>query len=47
MDGEGDPDLCLDCILGGAEEGLDAEMLLDPLEEQFDLHSGNDRVRRR
>ena len=37
MDGEGDPDLCLDCILGGAEEGLDAEMLLDPLEEQFDL----------
>ena len=33
----GDPDLALDGVLGGAEEPLDAKMLLDPLEEQLDL----------
>ena len=33
----GAPDLRLDRILAGAEEFLDAQMLLDPLEEQFHL----------
>jgi hypothetical protein len=37
VDRDSDPDLSLDCILGGAEEGLDAEMLLDPLEEKLHL----------
>ena len=37
IDGDGDPDLRLDSVLGGTEERLDAKMLLDPLEEQFDL----------
>ena len=35
VDGDGDPDLSLDGILGSAEEGLDAKVLLDPFEEQF------------
>ena len=35
--GDGTPDLSLDRVLAGAEEALDAQMLLDPLEEQFDL----------
>ena len=33
MDGDGDPDLALDGVLGGSEEALDAQVLLDPLEE--------------
>src|SRR6266705_5379874 len=37
VDGDGDPDLSLHGILGGTEEGLDAEVLLDPLEKEFDL----------
>src|SRR4051794_26109824 len=37
VDGDRDPDLSLDGVLGSAEEGLDAEMLLDPFEEEFDL----------
>jgi len=40
INGDGDPDLRFDRILGGAIEGLDPEMLLDPFEEQFDLPSG-------
>ena len=32
-----DPYLRLYCILAGAEKGFDTQMLLDPLEEQFDL----------
>jgi hypothetical protein len=32
-----DPDLRLDRILRRTEETLDPKMLLDPLEEQFDL----------
>lgn len=35
----GDPDLCLDGVVAGAEEGLDAQVLLDPFEEQLDLPS--------
>ena len=35
--GHGDPYLALDGILGSAEETLDAQVLLDPLEEQFYL----------
>ncbi len=31
----GDPYLRLHCVLAGAEEGLDAQVLLDPLEEQL------------
>ena len=37
VDRDGDPNLGLDRVLAGAEEGLDAEVLLDPFEEQFDL----------
>ena len=37
VDGDGDPDLGLHGVLGGAVEALDAQVLLDPLEEQFDL----------
>jgi hypothetical protein len=37
IDRGGDPDLCFDCIGGSSEEGLDPQMLFDPLEEQFDL----------
>ena len=37
--GNGDPDLGLYRIVGSAVEGLDAEMLFDPFEEQFDLPS--------
>ena len=35
--GHGDPDLRLHGVHRGAVESLDAQMLLDPLEEQFDL----------
>lgn len=34
-----DPDLRLDGILTGAEERLDAQVLLDPVEEQLDLRT--------
>jgi hypothetical protein len=37
IDGDGDPDLGLDGVLGGSEEALDAQVLLDPFEEQLDL----------
>ena len=33
----GYPYLRVDCILGGSVEGLDVKMLLDPLEEKFNL----------
>ena len=32
--GDCDPDLRLHGVLAGAEEGLDAQVLLDPLEER-------------
>ena len=31
------PDLRLHCVLAGAQKTLDAQMLLDPFEEQLDL----------
>ncbi len=34
-----DSNLRLDCVLAGAQKGLDPKMLLDPLEEQLDLPS--------
>ena len=34
---DSNPDLCLDGVLRVTEEGLDAQVLLDPFEEQFDL----------
>ena len=37
VDADGDPDLGLHGILGGAEEAFDTEVLLDPFEEKFDL----------
>ena len=37
--GDGNPDLGLYRIFGSSVEGLDAEMLLDPFEEQFNLPS--------
>ena len=37
--GHGAPDLGLHCVLAGAQEALDVQVLLDPLEEQFDLPS--------
>ena len=39
VNADGDPDLGLDGILGGAEEGFDAQVLLDPLEKEFHLPS--------
>jgi hypothetical protein len=33
----GDPDLCLQGVLAGSLEGLDAQTLLDPFEEQLHL----------
>lgn len=35
--GDRDPDLRLHRVLAGAEECLDAQMLFDSFEEQFDL----------
>ena len=35
IDADGDPDLRPHSVLGGAVEALDAQVLLDPLEEQF------------
>ncbi len=37
VDRHGDPDLSFDGVLGSAIEALDAQVLLDPLEEQLDL----------
>jgi hypothetical protein len=37
VDGDRDPDLGLHGVLGSAEEAFDPKMLLDPLEEEFDL----------
>ena len=37
IDRDGDPDLGFDGVLAGAEEAFDAQVLLDPLEEQLDL----------
>ncbi len=34
---DSNPDLGADGIVGGAVEGLDSQVLLDPLEEQLDL----------
>ncbi len=36
VDADGNPDLGLHCILGGAEKGFDTQVLLDPFEEDFD-----------
>lgn len=34
---DGDPDLSFDGVLRGAVKGFDAQVLLDPFEEQFDM----------
>ena len=39
VDAQGNPDLRLDCVDRCAVEGLDSQVLFDPLEEQFDLPS--------
>ena len=39
ISGDSAPDLCFDSVSAIANETLDAQMLLDPLEEQFDLPS--------
>src|SRR5665811_1014585 len=39
VDADGDPDLRPHGVLRGAVEALDAQVLLDPLEEQFHLPS--------
>ena len=39
INGNGNPDLGLDCILARAIEGLDPKMLFDPFEEEFNLPS--------
>ena len=39
VDANGDPHLGLDRVIAGAEEMLNPQVLLDPLEEQFDLPS--------
>jgi hypothetical protein len=35
VDGHGDPDLILDCVLAGRVESFDSEVLLDPLKNFF------------
>ena len=40
INGDGDPDLSLDGVLRCSVKGLDAQMLFDPFEEQFDFPSG-------
>ena len=37
INGDGDPDLGAHGVGAGAVKGFDAQMLLDPFEEQFDL----------
>src|SRR5665811_2536072 len=39
IDADGDPDLRPHSVLGSAVEAFDAQVLLDPLEEQFHLPS--------
>ena len=39
IDADGDPDLGFDGVLAGTVERLDAQMLLDPLEEKLDLRA--------
>jgi hypothetical protein len=39
IDADGDPDLRPHSVLGSAVETFDAQVLLDPLEEQLDLPS--------
>ena len=34
---DGNPDLCLDCVVSCAEKMLNPQVLLDPFEEQFHL----------
>ena len=46
VDADGDPDLGLDRVLGGPEERLDAQVLLDPFEEQFHLPAASVELRR-
>lgn len=36
IDGDGNPDLKLDRILRGTEEGLDTKMVFDPFDKQLD-----------
>ena len=40
VNGNSDPDLRFDCVLRGAIEGFDSEMLFDPFEEQLYLPTG-------
>ena len=40
IDAQSDPELCKHGIAGGSEETFDFEMLLDPLEEEFDFPPG-------
>ncbi len=52
VDSNGNPNLGLHRVGGGAVEGLDAEVLLDPFEEQFDppaaaIEFGNGQSRKR
>ena len=35
-DGDGDPELRFCCVFAGSLESLDAQVLLDPFEEQLD-----------
>lgn len=35
VNGDGDPDLSLDCILGGSVKRLDPKVLFDPFEEGY------------
>ena len=37
VDRDGDPDLSFDSIVAGPIERFDAQVLLDPFEEEFDL----------
>ena len=37
VNADGDPYLGADSVFAGSEEGFDAKVLLDPLEEEFDL----------
>ncbi len=37
VDRDCNPDLSSDCVFGGAIEGLDTQMLLDPAKEQVHL----------
>lgn len=37
VNADGDPDLSAHCILAGAEESFDSQVLFDPFEEEFDL----------